>query len=161
DSRFVSLYAFYPKRLSIERGDVVRWHFGSLVHEDHTVSMPDPQLFFRLEFDEFSCDPDGDEGAGPDTPPESDPQSGEPVCPEGSTLETDVSHEFWGGTGNGVLSGLNDVEHSGIAGVQAEHLAPPANPDKSFDVRFGARSGNRPFKYFCFLHPMDATVAVD
>ncbi|HEX2196614.1 MAG TPA: hypothetical protein VHJ76_06785, partial [Actinomycetota bacterium] len=139
----------------------VRWRFDSLVHEDHTVSMPDPQLFFRLQFDEFMCDPDGDQGAGPDTAPDSDDQTGEPVCPEGSTLETDVSHEFWGGTGNGVLSGPNDVEHSGIRGVQAGLLTPPAAGVDSFDVRFGARSGNRPFKYFCFLHPMDGTVAVN
>lgn len=161
DSRFVSLYAFYPKRLSIQKGDVVRWRFDSLVHEDHTVSMPDPQIFFRLQFDEPMCDPDGDQGTGPDTTPESDPQTGQPVCPEGSTLETDVSHQFWGGTGNGVLSGMNDAEHSGIRGAQAENLTPPAAGIDSYDVRFGAKSGNRPFKYFCFLHPMEATVDVN
>ena len=161
DSRFVSLFAFYPKSLSINRGDTVRWRFDSLVHEDHTVSMPDPQIFFRLAFDEFMCDPDGDQGPGPDTPPDSDPQTGEPVCPEGSTLETDVSPDFWGGTGNGVLSGPNDVEHSGIRGSQAEKLTPPAAGLESFDVRFGASSGNKPFKFFCFLHPMQGRVAVD
>ena len=161
DSRFVSLFAFYPKRLNIDRGDIVRWRFDQLVSEDHTVSMPDPGIFFRLQFDEFMCDPDGDQGAGPDTAPESDPESGEPICPEGSTLETDISDQFWGGTGNGVLSGANDVEHSGIRGSQAEDLTPPAAGIDSFDVRFGARSGNKPFKYFCFLHPMQATVDVN
>ena len=160
DSRFVSLFAFYPKRLSIQKGDVVRWRFDSLVHEDHTVSMPDPQIFFRLQFDESMCDPDGDDGTQPDTAAEFDDQ-GQPVCPEGSTLETDISDQFWGGTGNGVLSGMNDVEHSGIRGSQAEDLTPPAAGIDSFDVRFGAKSGNKPFKYFCFLHPMQATVAVD
>jgi hypothetical protein len=138
----------------------VRWRFDSLVLEDHTVSMPDPQLFSRLQFDEPMCDPDGDEGPGPDTAPDSDPETGEPKCPEGSTLESDVSHEFWGGTGNHTLSGPNDVEHSGIRGVQAEKLTPPAAGIGSFDVKFAARSGNKPFRYFCFLHPMEATVAV-
>ncbi|MDQ3951461.1 MAG: hypothetical protein M3279_00645 [Actinomycetota bacterium] len=161
DSRFVSLHAFYPKRLSVDRGDVVRWRFDQLVHEDHTVSMPDPGLFPRLNFDLPQCDPDGDQGAGPDTQPDHDQQTGEPICPEGSTLEIDVSHDFWGGTGNNVLSGPNDVEHSGIRGVQAEKLTPPAAGIDSFDVRFGARSGNRPFEYFCFLHPMNASVAVN
>lgn len=52
------------------------------------------------------------------------------------------------------------MEHSGIRGVQAENLMPPAAGGDSFDVRFGAKSGNRPFKYFCFLHPMDGSVAV-
>lgn len=161
DNRHASLYAFYPKRLSIDRGDTVRWHFDALVHEDHTVSMPDPGIFFRLQFDQPQCDPDGDQGTQPDNPPEFDQQTGEPVCPEGSTLEFDLSHEFWGGTGNGTLSGPNDVEHSGIRGMQAERLTPPAAGIESFDVKFGARSGNRPFKYFCFLHPMQGTVAVD
>lgn len=160
DSRFVSLYAFYPKRLTISKGDLVRWRFDQLVHEDHTVSMPEPGIFFRLAFDQPVCDPDGDGGAGPDTEPNFDDQTGEPRCAEGSTLELDVSHDFWGGAGNGVLSGAADVEHSGIRGAQAEDLSPPAAGIDSFDVRFGAKSGNKPFKYFCFLHPMEGTVAV-
>jgi plastocyanin len=162
DNRHATLYAFYPRRLSIDKGDVVRWHFDALIHEDHTVSMPDPQIFFRLEFDEPQCDPDGDQGTGPDTAPEFDAQTGEPICPEGSTLEFDLSDQFWGGTGNGVLSGPNDAEHAGIRGMQAEHLEPPAAGIESFDVRFGATSGNKPFKYFCFLHQgMKGTVAVN
>ena len=158
DSRFASLYAFYPKRLTIARGDTVRWRFDSLVHEDHTVSMPDPGIF-RIQFDEFMCDPDGDQGAGPDTTAGFDDQ-GNPLCPEGNTLETDISDQFWGGTGNGTLTGPNDVEHSGIRGTQAEELTPPAAGIDSFDVRFGQMSGNKPFTYFCFLHEMGGTVAV-
>lgn len=161
DNRFASLYAFYPKRLSIDKGDIVRWRFDGLVHEDHTVSMPDPGIFFRLQFDQPQCDPDGDQGTGPDTEPEFDPQTGEPVCPEGSTLEFDLSHQFWGGGGNGVLTGSGDLEHSGIRGAQAEKLTPPAAGVESFDVRFGEKSGKKPFKYFCFLHPMVGTVAVN
>lgn len=160
DSRFVSLFAFYPKRLNVQKGDVVRWRFDQLVHEDHTVSMPDPTIFPRLQFDQEVCDPDGDQGSQPDTEPERD-DTGQATCPEGSTLEVDISAGFWSGTGNGVLSGMNDAEHSGIRGSQAEDLTPPAAGIDSFDVRFGAKSGNKPFKYFCFLHPMEATVAVD
>lgn len=159
DSRFVSLFAFYPKRLTVAKGDVVRWRFDSLVHEDHTVSLPEPGVF-RIEFDQYMCDPDGDSGTAPDTQPEFDSQNGTPICPEGSTLETDLSDQFWGGTGNGVLSGVNDIEHSGIRGAQAEDLTPPAAGIDSYDVKFGAKSGKKPFKYFCFLHEMDATVAV-
>lgn len=161
DSRHVSLYAFYPKRLSIEKGDVVRWHFSELLHEDHTVSMPDPGIFRRLEFDRPLCDPGGDSANGQDTEPEFDPQTGEPICPEGSELEVETSDEFWGGAGDGVLSGPRDVEHSGIRGVQAELLTPPAAGVDSFDVRFEAKSGNEPFRYFCFLHPMRGKVDVD
>lgn len=161
DSRHVSLYAFYPKRLVIDKGDTVRWRFDGLVHEDHTVSMPDPAIFFGLQFDESVCDPDGDAGAGPDTPAESDPQTGQPICPEGSAPETDISDQFWGGTGNGAMRGPRDIEHSGIRGVQADKLTPPAAGLGSFDVKFNFRTGDKPVKYFCFLHPMQATVRVN
>ena len=160
DSRYVSLLAFYPKRLNVQKGDIVRWRFDQLVHEDHTASIPNPGVVFGLQFDEEVCDPDGDEGSQPDTQPQRD-GSGNASCPEGSTLEVDISHGFWSGTGNGVLSGPNDVEHSGIRGQQAATLTPPAGGLDSFDVRMGAKSGNKPFKYFCFLHPMAGAVAVN
>lgn len=161
DSRYVSLYAFYPKRLKVDKGDIVRWRFDQLVHEDHTVSMPDPGIFRHLRLDEEMCDPDGDQGTQPDTVPERDQQNGEAICPEGSTLEVDVSPQFWGGTGNGVLSGMNDAEHSGIRGQQAASLTPPAGGLESFDVRFGEKSGKKPFVYFCFLHEMDGLITVN
>jgi plastocyanin len=159
DSRWVSLFAFYPKRLVIQRGDTVRWRFDSLVMEDHTVSMPVPSLFGNLVFDQAMCDPDTDSGAGPDTPAEETDQG--PVCPEGSQLEIDIGEQFWGGVGNGVLTGNRDVEHSGIRGSQAAHLVPPAAGQDSFDVKFMERTGRRPVTYICFLHPMDAEVVVE
>lgn len=158
DSRFVSLFAFYPKRLTIDKGDTVRWRFDSLVHEDHTVSLPDPGLFFSLPFDEFMCDPDGDDGTGPDTPAEGQEN---PTCPEGSTLEVDISPQFWGGFGNGVNTGPRDGEHSGIRGAQAEDMSPPAAGIDPFDVRFADKTGKKPIKYFCFLHPMEAFITVN
>ena len=160
DSRHVSLFSFYPRKLKIDKGDTVRWRFDSLVMEDHTVSMPVPTLFNNIQFDDAMCDPDGDGGPGPDTRAEFDDQ-GNPVCPEGSQLEFDISSQFWGGTGNGVLKGRRDVEHSGIRGVQAGVMAPPAAGNGSYDVKFAEATGNRPVTYICFLHPMEATVEVN
>jgi plastocyanin len=161
DSRYVSLYDFYPHNLTISKGDTVRWRFDHLVMEDHTVSMPVPQLFNKLHFDDAVCDPDGDQGTQPDTQPTFDEETGEPTCPEGSELELDVSHDFWGGDGNGTFKGGGDVEHSGIRGTQARAITPPAAGEDSFDVKFTEATGNRSVVYICFLHPMEGTVKVN
>jgi plastocyanin len=160
DSRFVSLYAFYPKKLVIAKGDTVRWRFDSLVMEDHTVSMPDPGIFSNLQFDENKCDPDGDAGSGPDTNPTFNPETGAPECPGGSVLETDVSHQFWGGKGDGILRTNPDVEHSGIRGPQAQFLDPPTAGDGHYDVKFTQTTSAQGKSYFCFLHPMGGSVVV-
>ena len=161
DSRHVALYSFYPKTINIPKNATIRWHFGSLVHEDHTVSMPDPGIFSKLQFDESMCDPDGDGGPGPDTEAGFDPQ-GQPECPGGSVVETDISHQFWGGTGNRVLKSPNDVEHSGIRGPHAsEAMSPPAASGPTYDVKFAFNTqNNKPIKYFCFLHPMQGKINV-
>lgn len=160
DSRYVSLYDFYPHKLTIRKGDTVRWRFDHLVMEDHTVSMPVPRMFNELRFDEPMCDPDGDQGTAPDTPATFDEQTGQPICPEGSEVEIDVSHEFWGGAGNGTFKGGGDVEHSGIRGTQARAITPPAAGEDSYDVKFTDRTGKRGTLYVCFLHPMEGRVRV-
>lgn len=151
DNRHAALYAFYPKRISIRKGDIIRWRWDALAFEDHTVSMPIPAVF-RLDFATPVCDPDGDQGTQPDTPAEENADS-PPGCPEGSTLELDLEHGFWGGVGNGVLRGANDVEHSGMRGAQAEGISPPAVSDSTWDVRFPEATGDADVKYLCFLHP--------
>ena len=160
DSRYVSLYDFYPHNLKIDKGDTVRWRFDHLVMEDHTVSMPVPQIFNNLHFDDYMCDPDGDQGTAQDTDATFTDQ-GEPQCPEGSELEVDISHDFWGGTGNGTFKGGRDVEHSGIRGSQGRSLTPPAAGEDSFDVKFTESTGKKSITYICFLHPMEGSIKVD
>jgi plastocyanin len=160
DSRYVSLYDFYPHNLRIGKGDTVRWRFDHLVLEDHTASLPVPKIFNRMHFDDAVCDPDGDSGTAPDTQPTFDEQTGEPTCPEGSVLEFDVSHDFWGGTGNGRYTGGRDIEHSGIRGTQARAITPPAAGEDSFDVKFTETTGKNGLLYICFLHPMEGVIKV-
>ena len=150
DTGHVTLLAFYPKRLTIEPGDTVRWHFDHLLFEDHTVSLPIPAVF-GMPGDPAMCDPDGDGGPGPDTPAE-EQQEGPPTCPEGSELEFDLDGPFAGGTGNGVWTGTRDVEHSGARGIQAEDMTPPAAGIDPYDVRFRESTGRDGIDYLCFIH---------
>ena len=150
DTGHVALLAFYPKRLNIEQGDTVRWHFDQLLFEDHTVSLPIPAVF-GMPPDPAMCDPDGDAGAGPDTPAE-EHEDGPPTCPEGSELEFDLDGPFMGGTGNGAWTGMRDVEHSGIRGIAAEPMTPPAAGIDPFDVSFRDATGKKGIDYLCFLH---------
>lgn len=150
DTGNVALLAFYPKRLSIKPGDTVRWHFDHMLFEDHTVSLPIPAVF-GMPFDPAMCDPDGDAGPGPDTPAQ-EQEDGPPTCPEGSQLEFDVEGPFAGGTGNGVWTGMRDVEHSGIRGIGAEDMTPPAAGIDPYDVRFREGTGRDGIDYLCFIH---------
>jgi plastocyanin len=150
DTGHVALLAFYPKKLVIAEGDTVRWHFDHLLFEDHTVSLPIPAVF-GMGFPPAVCDPDGDAGPGPDTPAEGG-QDAPPSCPEGSQLEFDIEGPFIGGTGNGVWTGMRDVEHSGIRGVTAEDMSPPTAGIDPYDVRFRESTGKNGIDYLCFLH---------
>lgn len=150
DAGHVALLAFYPKRLVLDRGDTVRWHFDQLLFEDHTVSLPIPRVF-QMPFDPAMCDPDGDQGAGPDTPAQ-EQEDGPPTCPEGSTLEFDLDGPFVGGTGNGVWTGPRDIEHSGVRGAAVEDMSPPAAGIDPYDVRFREDTGRRGIDYLCFIH---------
>ena len=148
DNHYASLQQFYPRKLVLKKGDKVRWRFDNLVYEQHTVSMPVPQMFRTFQFGHAECDP----GAGPDTPAEltdpNDPFS-EPVCPDGTTVEFEFD-DFLKTTGDQVFRGLSDLEHSGVRGpnlVQPDFLGV-----QSYDVKFTKPSGERPYTYVCFLH---------
>lgn len=148
DNHYASLTQFYPRKLVLKKGETVRWRFDNMVYEDHTVSLPIPTIFERLQFGHGECDP----GAGPDTQATltdpNDPFS-EPVCPEGSTVEFEFD-EFLTTTGDQVLRGGDDYEHSGVRGANV--TSSPFAGVESYDVKFARRSGERPIQYLCFLH---------
>lgn len=141
DSHFASLNAFYPKKLSIRRGETVRYHFNQLVYEDHTVTMPAPSAFSL--FDEFfvpGCDADGDSGSAPDAPF----GDGPPCGGNFSQIEVDISSRGMWGMGDGILSGAGDIENSGIRGAMFSM--------DSYDMKFQARSSEKGWKAFCLIH---------
>ena len=153
----LGLDAMYPKKLRIGKGDTVRWHF-MLEFNVHTVTMP-PAFAFAMyasyepgasEYGD-KCDPDGDEGAGPDTLPTFSDE-GPPTCPEGSAYEFDLNPNEYTPAGNGVYTGADDVEHSGARLPEYNQADPLLRDESPFDVKFRNRSSEKGYKYLCTIH---------
>lgn len=159
DNHFVSLYAMYPRRMTIRRGQTVRFHFDALVYELHTASMPISAA--REELDSHfapGCDADGDQGTAPDNPPETE---GPPFCNNPQHLEFDLNTDAMLTRGDGTFTGGNDFESSGERGAHPTVAGPPFAGDASFDVTFTKVSGDDPYKYLCLVHPfMKGRIAV-
>ena len=138
----VTLYGMYPRKLSIRKGQTVRWHFNTLEYEVHTVTFP---LGEGLDIanNSFvpSCDPDTDAGSMPDNPPD---LQGPPFCSDPTQLELDLDPRFMD-SGNERLSSNSDFENSGVRGDFLSR-AP-------WDLRFTAKSPDGGFKYLCMIHP--------
>lgn len=151
DNHWVTLLQFYPNRLRIRKGDTVRYHFSSLVYEDHTVSMPLKTAFARAEGDFTpACDPDGDAGTTADTPPQTEQP---PFCTDPTQLEIELSSNSFYQQGDGVFRGADDFENSGIRGAQFRN--------DLYDVRFARVSPDKGWKGLCLIHPgMRFTVIV-
>ncbi len=145
DSRHVSLFAMYPAKLVVDKGDTVQWHFDDLWTEDHTVTFP---LDIGREIARNTgvpvCDPDGDAGPGPDNPPDlTEP----PFCSVPTQLEGDFDDRFVFPDGNGTFRGGDDLSSSGVLGATS------ILGNDSYELTFGALSGKEPFKYLCLIHP--------
>jgi plastocyanin len=156
DAHNVTLYRMYPRKLTIAKGDSVRWHFRDLVNEIHTTTFPIPRA---LELAETvgnipSCDPD-EGGPGPNNPPDLE---GPPFCSDPTQLELTISAEGAFPQGDGVYKGGEDFENSGVRGA---NLTPPSAEDAPYDLRFSKTSSKKGFKYLCLIHPfMRGTVVV-
>jgi plastocyanin len=138
DGEGYALIAMYPRRLEINKGQRVEWHF-SLIHEIHTVTFPKDKAvkIFRNDFIP-GCDPDGDDGPGPDTPPDIEEP---PFCNDPTQLELDISPKTVNPYGDGKFKG-RDYENSGVRG--------PGAP--SYELKFTKKSDSKGFKYMCLIH---------
>lgn len=138
----VSLLAMYPRKLTIAKGDTVRYHFGSLEYEVHTATFP---LRKGLEISNSSfvpsCDPDGDTGTEADSPPQTEAP---PFCNDPTQLELDLDPRMMD-DGNGVLKSASDFESSRVRGDFLTRTA--------WDLRFAAKSPAGGFEYVCMIHP--------
>jgi plastocyanin len=138
-----ALLGMYPKRLKIKKGDRVRWRFDRLPFELHTVSFPRKKALEIIQGDFVpACDPDGDEGPGPDTPPELE---GPPFCNDPSQLEFELEPRSMHQYGNGKVTGANDFETSGVRGEFGFSEDP-------YTLKFKKTSGKKGFKYICMIH---------
>lgn len=157
----ISLFGMYPRRLKLDKGDTVRWHFEELIHETHTSSMPVKRARKVSSRDGTpACDPDGDAGPGPDQPPSQDPQGPFGLgCDAGQELEFDRSTKMVVGAGNGIVTGRKDFESSGERGPWTP--VPPTAGATPYDLTFNRRSHGTAFEYLCQVHPfMRGKVAV-
>jgi plastocyanin len=143
DTQYLALYDFYPGVLRVNRGDRVRWHFDALYFEDHTVTGPNSRAL-QIVGESFLpvCDPDGDAGPGPDTPPEIEEP---PFCSDPAQVEIDITADFVLPAGNGRVTNRKDFENSGVLGANVP------GPE-SYDLTFRRRLDG-PYKYLCLIHP--------
>ena len=146
----IELFASYPKRISVPKGARVQYHFAGEI-EPHTATFggPNAQEVFNTGIFPF-CDPDGDEGPGPDTEPTGFSDQGDPICPEGSTVEFDVSNALAYEQGDGRVTRSSDYENSGLKSA----IYPDGSDFEStpWTVRFPNASNDKGFKYICLLH---------
>jgi plastocyanin len=153
DADGFSLLANYPHKLRIRKGQRVRWHSSGLVYEDHTVTFPfdKGRDISNNEGGQPVCDPDGDAGPGPDTPPELE---GPPFCNDPSQFEFDVSARFAERRGDR-RHGRNDFDSSGIFGNLDVGRAP-------YTLRFTRPTSKAGLRYLCMIHGsfMDGRVVV-
>ncbi|HEX2295448.1 MAG TPA: hypothetical protein VHN37_09080, partial [Actinomycetota bacterium] len=110
----ISLRRFYPRKLTIRRGNRVKWVFSKDLYEAHSVTFPRSRAnTLAGSFPEIACDPDGDEGTAADAPPDS---AQFPFCSTGA-LEVDVPRAFVATSGNGAVASGRDFESSGARGA--------------------------------------------
>lgn len=148
DTAHVSLFDMYPGKLTVQKGDTVRWHFAELTNEIHSVTFPF-ELALNTAFNDFvvSCDPDGP-GGEPNTPPT---MEAPPFCDDPSQLEILFQTQSVFPQGDGVFDGSDDdFENSGYRGALA---SPPAAGDEPYSLKFKKPSGKKGYKYICLVHP--------
>lgn len=146
DTKRFALLDMYPNKLTIKKGNRVRWHFSQLVKENHTVSISRNQAIQQIVSQDFMfvCDPDGG-GPGPDNPPE---LQDFPFCNDPSQLEIDAADMLFPPAGNTNWTGGSDLEHSGVLGA-----TPLAQSDAPFTVKFKATTNRKGVPYICSIHP--------
>lgn len=148
DTATIRILKMLPEKLHIRKGDSVKWHFH-LVGEQHTATFPFKQgeevanNGFQPE-----CDPDGQDGDGPDTP--ADLSGNGPPCPEGSEPEFDLIRKLTAQFGDGVFP--SGYESSGLRGEvmpTAEGIDGGTDP---WSVRFPKTSSDKGNRYLCAFH---------
>ncbi|MGH2748450.1 MAG: hypothetical protein ACRDKB_11055 [Actinomycetota bacterium] len=144
----IEMFASYPRRTNIRKGQRVQFHFmGQGIEHTATFGGPVARDLFRNGFMPV-CDPDGDSGPGPDTPATF--SETEPPCADMSQFEIDIDDRIPYEVGNGKVSGNSDYENSGFKF--------PTFPDGgTFDgnpwtERFTQTSGKKGFKFICLIH---------
>ena len=153
----ISLRRFYPRKLTIARGDRVKWVFTKNLYEAHSVTFPRGRATALAgAFPEIVCDTDGDQGMAPDSQPSSTTY---PFCSSFGQLELDVPAALVTAAGNGSVTTAKDFEASGARG------AAYATTKSAYQLSFPKVSPKKGFLYACAIHeaahaPMQGAVVV-
>ena len=150
DTDHISFFEAFPQDLRIRKGDKVEWNFAQNVIEPHTATTPpaNAKKWGNAAFEGAPvCDPDGDEGAGPDQPADfQNPM----LCDDPSMAELDLPNKFAKEQGDGkVPTGGNrdrDYDTSGLRG------GPEGIPDDPYALKFVRKSRDVPFTVMCAIH---------
>jgi plastocyanin len=148
DTENFALFAMYPRRLKLKRGDRVRWRFSELHHETHTVTHPAKKGLRVTNNEPILCDPNGDDTAGGETPADFS-QGFPPTCPAGSELEFAITERWALPSGNRTVKSHKDFENSGIGGQLGDD---PARGFAAYSLKF-VKPSDKAYKYLCMLHP--------
>jgi plastocyanin len=156
DGPHFALDHMYPKKIYLQKGQTVAWHFDQLNFEDHPVTFP-AKKGLKIARNSFVpvCDPDGDTGTAPDDPADMAATMLVDVCPGGvSQIELDFDSKFIPPAGDGAVTSTRDFESSGVEGANAGVSDP-------FTLRFTAKTATQPYTFICMIHPfMHGTVTV-
>jgi plastocyanin len=145
DTEDFALFGFYPAEQRVRRGQGVEWHFGSLVTEDHTVSIDRKRAKKKIISKDFqlACDPDGDDGPGPDGPPELEQP---PFCNDPTQFEIDAATRLLTGAGDGKYTGGRDLESASARGANIP------GEEEAYQVNF-TKDLDKTIPYICAIHP--------
>jgi plastocyanin len=152
----VALRRFYPTKLTIRRGQRVRWAFPTAMSEPHSVTFPRSRAAaIAGSFPQVVCDTNGDEDPTPDQAPTS---ADFPFCDSFGSLELDVPSALIARAGNGKVTSSRDVESSGARGANYTGSA-------AYQLVFPKKSTGAGYLYGCAIHesagtPMRSTVVV-
>jgi hypothetical protein len=150
----LEIFASFPRTTVIPQGARTQFHFMSQM-EPHTATFGGPVAKDVL-FNQFvpACDPDGDDGLGPDLEPTGfNEETGEPICPDATEAELDINDALPWAFGDGSVTDGSDYQNSGLIGPYFPdgNAFSERNPDP-MAVRFPKASGKKGFKFICLLH---------
>ena len=150
DTDHITFFEAFPQNLSVRKGDKIEWNFAQNVVEPHTATAPPTKAkkWANAAFESPPvCDPDGDEGTGPDQPADFENPL---LCDEPALAELDLPNKFAKEQGDGkVPTGGDrdrDYDTSGLRG------GPEGIPDDAYALKFIRKSRDVPFTVMCSIH---------
>jgi hypothetical protein len=150
DTDVLALFAMYPRKIKLNKGDTVRFHFDQLNLEFHSAVFPVEQGL-EVAANGFLpvCDPDGDAGPANDNFTVDFETF---TCEPGTgNLEVDLTTPMTAEAGNGSFNG-NDFENSGLRSQNLPSVPGLAGGGDPWDLKFTKKSNAKGYEYICGFH---------